>query len=464
MRKIIILSGLLILPIGVLAQRVTTGSIARIVPIFKDVKDSILYVDLNNLIRTKKWGSTKQDHNRLDSLLKELTKLNKRATGNRTVYYPRFKLLDSLKGKNEIKYVTELTILNLKADKLPATLFECENLERLELVNTSINIIQGEVSKLKELKTLEIYNNRPAKQLWFDKNNTIKKLIIRGDKPEQIPSNYSNLKSLEVLDLCKNNLTRFPVIKNNSKLYEILLVENSIDRVIVKGRKLPSIKKIDIRYNKIKKLDGSIGKIKSLQTLFLNYNEIHKVKSGVGRLKNLEYLSLYENQLEEIPKSFYKFGSLINLDVYYNNIQHISSMVTQWKNLMILHIANNRIYDLPENIGDLKNLQELYAYNNRLSILPNSLSKLTDLKVLRINDNYLDSFPEQTFSMPKLQQLDISQNRISSLPLAAFQFTEMQLLGLKNNPWNGETKALIAMESKKLKERQIVVLIDNEND
>jgi Leucine-rich repeat (LRR) protein len=84
--------------------------------------------------------------------------------------------------------------------------------------------------------------------------------------------------------------------------------------------------------------------------------------------------------------------------------------------------------------------------------------------VLRVNDNYLDSFPEQTFSMPMLQQLDISQNRISSIPLAAFQFTDMQLLGLKNNPWSKETKALIAMESKKLKERQIVVLIDTDND
>jgi Leucine-rich repeat (LRR) protein len=455
---------LLAKPISSFCQKVTTGSPAQSIPIFRDKMDSISFAELDKIIKaTKLQRPAKEDKKmdeKLDSALRKYNELLKSSIGQRYVYMPRFILLDSLTTKEERKYATQVTIYKLKSGKLPIELFECENIERLELVNTSIDTIQSEVEKLKELKTIEIYNNKPGKQLRFGENNTITRLIIRGENEKLIPIDYSNLKALEILDLCRNNLTRFPVIKKNKKLTDLLLVDNSLKKLKVNGRKLPPIKKVDLRYNQIKKLGGSIGKLSSLRTLFLNFNAISKVGMRVGRLKNLEYLSLYENQLVEIPTSFYQLTSLINIDLYYNHIEHIKPGIAKWKKLSVLHIANNRIYDLPANIGDLQSLRELYSYNNRLTTLPKSLDRLTQLKVLRVNDNYLDSFPYQALSMPNLQQLDISNNRITSLPKEIFKFEHFQILGLQGNQWNEPSKEFIETESQRLRKQGAVVLLD----
>jgi Leucine-rich repeat (LRR) protein len=444
------------------SQKVTTGSLPQSVPIFKTKEDSISFSELNKIIQAARLQPPGKDDKKMgEKLANAFTKyfeLLKSSTGQRYVYKPRFVLLDSLTTKEERKYASQVTIYKLKSGKLPIELFECENLERLELVNTSIDTIQNEVEKLKDLKTIEIYNNKPSKQLTFGENNTITRLIIRGENEKLIPTDYRDLKALEIQDLCRSNLTRFPVIKKNKKLTDLLLVDNSRKKVKVNGRKFPAIRKVDLRYNQIKKLGGSIGKLSSLQTLFLNFNSISKVRIGFRRLKNLEYLSLYQNQLVQIPKSLYKLTSLINIDLYYNNIEHIKTDIAKWKKLSVLHIANNRIYDLPANIGDLQSLRELYCYNNRLTSLPTSLEILTELKVLRVNDNYLGSFPYQALSMPNLQQLD--NNRITSLPKEIFKFELFQILGLKGNLWDEPSKEFIEIESQRLRKQGAVVLLD----
>ncbi len=445
------------------SQKVPTGSQPKTMPVFKLKSDSIKFAELDRLVWTNVFSKQpdKKEKNRWDSLFKLMEGMRTKAIGNRYVYKPRFILLDSLTTKEERKFATNVSIVDLKSKKLPIELLECENLERLELVNTSVDIIQHEIEALHELKIVEIYNNHSSRRLTIEPNATIDVLIVRSNDAKYLPKNYKNFSSLMRLDLSRTKLKKAPLIRKNKKLQELLLTDNELTNLKIRHRS-SSLSKLDVRYNGLKKINSSIRKLKNLETFFANFNSISKVDKGMGKLKQLKYLSFYQNKLKEIPDALFPLKSLVNIDLYYNQIETLDDRAKQWQSLSVLHLANNNLTQLPEALGEIKSLKEIYVYNNRLTQLPESLSKLTDLRVLRANDNYLSAFPKQLLNCTKLDYLDLSHNRISTIPIELFSINSFQLLSLNANPWDIESTEIIKHEAKKLMKKNVVVNIDQE--
>jgi Leucine-rich repeat (LRR) protein len=463
MKKSIWCFAISVLSLPSFSQKVPAGSQPKEIPVFKLKVDSIQFAKLDKLVWTNVFSKkpTQKEKHRWDSLFIEMEIVRKKAIGSYWVYKPRFTTWDSLKTKEERKFVENLSIVNLQGDRLPIEILECENLERLELVNTSIAVIQHEIEALHELKILEIYNNRPSQRLTIETNGAIEVLIMRGDDPNYIPKKFKNLSSLSRLDLSRTKLKKVPSIRKNRKLQELLLTDNELEVLKISHRS-GSLTKLDVRYNQLRKINGSIKKLKNLETLFANFNSISKVDKGMGKLTQLKYLSFYQNKLKKIPDALFHLKSLANIDLYYNQIETLDNRAKQWQNLSVLHLANNNVTQLSEALGEIKSLKEIYVYNNRITQLPESISKLTDLRVLRANDNYLSIFPRQLLRCTQLDYLDLSHNRISTIPIELFSFNCFQILSLNANPWDIESTEIINCEAKKLMKKNVVVNVDGD--
>ena len=153
------------------------------------------------------------------------------------------------------------------------------------------------------------------------------------------------LSSLEALDASYN-----PLSFEQSKLYEILqlkkLVLQSVDAVKESNKKICSSKSqckllpsnlnvLDLCRNRLTRVpscNGLLFGLKNLQVLLLEYNDIPMVfKSSFesGCYSNLKVLSLRNNQLMRFDSSVFVHLSLQSLILSENHLQHISYAVLE---------------------------------------------------------------------------------------------------------------------------------------
>jgi Leucine-rich repeat (LRR) protein len=432
-------------------------------PIFKTSADSIQFEKTQKAIREMVDGK-RYDPIVADSIFAISTEVRSRIIGYRKVYPSNsdFFPFDSLAFKSDRSAIKQLSLSKVKSKKLPIEILTCKNLEELELVNTSIGRIQKKLNRLPQLKTIFIYNNNPKRSLKLKKNRYVETLIVRGDKPAKLPTNYSKLSRLTKLDLAQNALTKFPKgISKNKNLKELILNNNGISLINDVISPNPYLQKLDLGKNQIKKVPASIGGFKALKLLKFNNNTITEVDEVISKLQSLEQLSFYNNQLTTIPKGVYQLPALKEIDLYYNLIERLEPVCANWKKLEVLYLAFNKVFALPDNLGQLKNLQELYLHNNRLSSIPESVSEINGLRIFRANNNLLINWPESISKIQLLENLDLSNNSISTLPIERFQFSRLKILALVANPWDVETKKNLIVYTKSLRQRGVIVHLNS---
>ena len=433
-------------------------------PIFKSKSDSAQYAALQNVLNKSFIGST--DPKVMDSLFQLRAKLmmNDRILGFRKVYRanPDYVPYENLKNHTDLSQIKELSVTGGNVKALPDEALKCQNLEVLQLVNTSILRIPRKLNRLSHLKVIIVFNNRTGKPLKLKKNSNVETLVIRGDQPQYLPTNYRNFKSLVKLDLSNNSLTEFPKgINRNKKLKELILMNNGItlsNNGIVPN---PYLEKVDFFKNRITNVPSSIANLTNLKTLKFNYNLVNEVAPEISQLKKLENLSFYNNKLTSIPYGVYQLESLKEIDLYYNEIEKIEEPIKNLKNLEILYLAYNKVYSITDHLSDLQHLSELYLHDNRLHSLPENLNNLKNLRVLRINNNSLLQVPAFISRMNNLENLDLSKNEIQSLPKDFFNLQHLKILALVANPWDAETKEMLLEKVKELRAKDVVVHLNS---
>lgn len=431
-------------------------------PIFKSPSDSVQFEKTQKVFKEMSNGK-EYEPKFLDSIFALSTELRDRIIGYRKVYVgnPDFFPFDSLAFVKDRSVIKQLSLSKVKSKKIPDAVLNCTNLEELELVNTSIGRIQKKLSRLPNLKTVFIYNNKPKRSLKLKKNTSITTLLIRGDNPTKLPHNYSKFRKLTKLDLAQNALTHFPNgASKNKNLKELILNNNDITFANDILKPHPFLEKLDLGKNQIKKVPASIGGFYSLKMLKFNSNTISEIDGAIAQLKKLEQLSFYSNQLASLPKEIYELASLKEIDLYYNQIERLDQ-ATQWTKLEVLYLAFNKLISVPDNLGELKNLQELYLHNNRLSSIPESIGDIKSLRVLRVNNNLLIEFPHALLKLRKIENLDLSNNSFTTLPNEIFEFPQLKILALVANPWEAESKKNIVILTKSLRAKGVIVHLNS---
>ncbi len=420
----------------------TTVLAQQRVPVFSSKNDSIVYEKTHTALMdlfANRNDTSKIRYLKMDSLMNVTKVVRERSQiGWLYQYKPHtsFTSFDSMMlRKVDKQKITHLSISNFNGRKLPAELFACSHLQKLELVNTHIRKLQKKLNRLPHLASVDIYNNTPRKKLVLGKNSTVRELKIRGNNPEKLPKDYKKFFALDTLDLAKNLLTKFPNITHNH-VVKLILTENALTLDDLPTRKNLSLHDLLLGENKITIVPDRIINFPTLTKLNFQSKKITDVSVKLGELTDLEEISFYKNQLRDIPICLFKLKNLHLVDLYYNHIDSVQDDLGRLINLQVLYLSHNKLTHLPASIGELVNLRELYLHHNLISSLPESVINLKHLQVLRINNNLFTHLPNGVLHLSKLNNLDISSNNLNDLPSALGELTTLETLVMEGNPWS----------------------------
>lgn len=172
--------------------------------------------------------------------------------------------------KNNQKKITRLNLSYQNLTKIPAVVFEMENLKILNLNNNKITEIPSDIGKLIHLEKLILSNNEIidiADEIGHLK--ALKKLSLRTNKIDRLPESIGDLEHLEILK---------------------------------------------IGYNQLIELPDQLCNLENLSQLYAEYNRLEFLPQAIGKLA-LTDLFINQNQLKKIPQSFYDISSLIRLNI-----------------------------------------------------------------------------------------------------------------------------------------------------
>lgn len=266
-------------------------------------------------------------------------------------------------------------------------------------------------------------------------------LSLSDNKLDSVPAALRNLRTLEELDLSKNQIRALTCedFANLTRLQRLILHANSISALpdcVFKD--LTQLQVLRLQNNSISKLGGVFRlPFHNLSELYLNSNKLVSINRGdFSGLRALQMLSLHSNQMKKLASgSFSGLTNLTILKLQYNQIEAqvlASAVFNDLINLRQLDFRENHItYKSRELLRDppfrqLSRLErlEIPSQHHRLkSELPcNILEGLSNLLSFNCRNSQLLPLCSDVFTHTlRLQTLDISSNdALSDLPPELF--------------------------------------------
>nr|VDC70484.1 unnamed protein product [Brassica rapa] len=323
-----------------------------------------------------------------------------------------------------LRYLSKLSYLDLFNNHFSGTLnpnsslFELHQLITLYLsFNNFISPVPSQFGNLKKLEVLSLSNNG-----FFG----------------QVPPTFSNLTSLTRLFFYRNELTgSLPLVQNLTNLHDLDLSYNHFTGTIPSTLlTIPTLGYLDLRGNN---LAGSFEVPNSstssrLQHIDLSNNGIKgKVPAWLWELPRLSSMDLSKNSFNgalpnmplsivslsawgnsftgTVPLSLCSRSSLMVLDLSYNSFT--GSVPICLSNLTYLVLRKNnlegRLQDMFHTGSSLRTFD--VGYNQLHGKLPRSLLNCSSLKFLNIENNKIeDAFPFWLKALPNLQVLILRSN------------------------------------------------------
>ncbi|XP_029939582.1 podocan [Salarias fasciatus] len=329
--------------------------------------------------------------------------------------------------------------------------------DSLEILTMSSNFLQVVPSNLPPtLYRLHLKNNKlekiPAGA--FDNLSNLRELYLQNNllTNEGMDNNtFSQLSSLECLDLSNNNLSVVPKgLPRNLVLLH--LEKNSIRSIPVDA--LTPVRNLEyllLHNNKLRSRSihpAAFMGLKKLHTLHMYNNLLERVPRGLPR--RAKTLMLLHNSITEIKRNdLAQLYTLTELNLSYNKLTSskvnrdafrnlrlletldlsgnglLSLPVSLPRSLQVLKIKNNQLNSIPDGaLTGMEKLQKLILSDNQLklnSVYQGAWMELSALTTLDLSGNALSHIPSD---LPEsLEYLYLQSNRISSVPASAFEGT-----------------------------------------
>ncbi|XP_048141504.1 disease resistance protein L6-like [Rhodamnia argentea] len=167
--------------------------------------------------------------------------------------------------------------------------------------------------------------------------------------------------------------------------------------------------------SKLRKIDGSIGKLKCLIDLKIhNCNSLKHLPEEIGDLVNLQYFFVACSGIKKLPGSIWKMKSLRELH-FQGNIYEESDPANSW--------------ELPSAIGMLQNLEVLQVNSGSLKgELASGIGSLPFLRILNLSRTGITGIPKSISMLPRLQRIELVEcDMIQELPTLPTSLTHLEV-------------------------------------
>lgn len=176
---------------------------------------------------------------------------------------------------------------------------------------------------------------------------------------------------------------------------------------IAEGLKNPEeVKILDLKDQKISKLDMEIIMFSNLEELILDNNpKLYSLPDEIEYLPSLQWLSINQcsiyllTQLKKIPSL--RQLSCRKMD---EDILEEKDTIYALANLQELDVSENE-WRIEPSFGNLANLEVFIAEGCGLSAIADDIANLTKLRKLSLRNNRLHTLPDKVFELPHLQTL-----------------------------------------------------------
>jgi Leucine-rich repeat (LRR) protein len=293
----------------------------------------------------------------------------------------------------------------LKKHGINKDIHKLTGLKKIQLIDTTINILPKEIGDVSQLK----------------------ELFLRNTSLSALPNEIGKLKALKILFLPENKLTSLPET-----------IEN-----------LPLLAHISIESNQVTTLPNNIGKLSNLKKLWCSDNHLEELPASILDCAKLEDLDLEKNNLTFLPEGFASFKKLKSLNLKGNPIAEDNDKMEA----LFAAFPKCKIYPLPPKkracllpliqfieehkwhlpTEELTYMKELYATNTTSPILPKELGLLTQLTKLTLFENQIEVIPKEIGNLTALKELFISSNNIKELPVEIGLLKSLTILRLHEN-------------------------------
>ncbi|XP_029017042.1 volume-regulated anion channel subunit LRRC8E isoform X2 [Betta splendens] len=203
----------------------------------------------------------------------------------------------------------------------------------------------------------------------------LESLALLGCGLERIPSAVFSLSNLQELDLKENKLATVEEIlslQHCRRLVTLRLWHNRITYVPDHISKLRSMERLDVSWNRLRKLPARLFYCTKLRHLDVSHNQLGCLPPEVGILQGLQFFSAAFNSLETLPEELFSCKRLTTLLLGNNCLSALSAKVANLTRLARLEIKGNRLGSLPPEIGNCSHLTRsgLVVEESLVDLLP----------------------------------------------------------------------------------------------
>ena len=367
--------------------------------------------------------------------------------------------------------ITELNLRDCAVSELPPQLFNMTQLTDLMLAGLPLRQIPEQINQLVNLNRLTVQDcpdlDKLPTTLGGLSNLQYLTLKMSYGNRHELPSDISNLRKLEAIDLEHFKLSEFPDELCDLAQLRVIRIEYSDFKTLPEKLaalteleqlrlqmgnisdypkvlfSMPYLKRIDLSFNKISKLPASnrqpIGirtlelsgnefttlpqidwNAPDLNTLYLNHNRgITDIKKAdlSPTIMQLRKLSLSACQLDKFPYALRHMPSLKELVLTSNHIGVIDPPPVEdgFNSLKELQLGGTKLAEFPYCLSYMPALEGLYVSRNAITNLPKPIQGFNNLKFLYLESNQLRHVPDIR-KLKRLENLNVADNSIKAIP------------------------------------------------